>query len=144
MSFKRILDQTSFVSVYTLLLTFTESHSRFGTYPRSFTPELNNKGEGHRTFPRASMSNNRRTDLNLTASSFRSLMSRGSEGTLSTSSSSSGFPPDPEDSPEGRIFKRNSNDGSPIFNPALSKCKYTSRTFLFGVSREIIDFNFHH
>ena len=105
------------------LYTFTESQSRFGTYPRSFQPEFNSKGEGHRTFPRTAMSNNRHTDRSLTASSFRSLMSRGSEGTLSTSSSSSGFPPDPEDSPEGRIFKRNSNEGSPIFNPAFSKCK---------------------
>ena len=75
---------------------------------------------GHRTFPRSSMMN-RRPELN---STFRSFMSRGSEGTLSTSSSSSGYPPDPEDSPDGRMFKRSSAEGSPSFNPAFSKCKY--------------------
>lgn len=64
---------------------------------------------------------NRRPEL--TSTSLRSYAStRGSEGTLSTSSNSSGYPPDPEDSPEGRIFKRNSNDGSPIYHAAYSKC----------------------
>ena len=62
----------------------------------------------------------RRPELNTT---LRSFMSRGSEGTLSTSSSSSGYPPEPEDSPDGRMFKRNSAESSPSFNPAFSKCK---------------------
>lgn len=97
--------------------------SRFGTYPRGFDSGTHSASvEGHGTFPRSNMVQHRRPEL--TTTSLRSLMStRGSEGTLSTSSSSSGFPPDPEDSPEGRIFKRNSNDGSPIFHPAFSKCK---------------------
>ena len=64
---------------------------------------------------------NRRPEL--TTHELRPFMSRGSEGTLSTSSSSSGLPPEPEDSPDGWMFKRNSNDGSPIYNPAYSKCK---------------------
>ena len=63
----------------------------------------------------------RRPELN--SNMLRSFMSRGSEGTLSTSSSSSGYPPDPEDSPDGRMFKRNSSESSPSFNPAFSKCK---------------------
>ncbi|XP_060583649.1 mitogen-activated protein kinase kinase kinase 2-like [Ruditapes philippinarum] len=95
--------------------------SRFGTYPRGFDSGTHSANvEGHGTFPRSNIVQHRRPEL--TTTSLRSLMStRGSEGTLSTSSSSSGFPPDPEDSPEGRIFKRNSNDGSPIFHPAFSK-----------------------
>ena len=64
---------------------------------------------------------NRRPELNSTM--LRSFMSHGSEGTLSTSSSSSGYPPDPEDSPDGRMFKRNSCENSPSFNAAFSKCK---------------------
>jgi hypothetical protein len=44
------------------------------------------------------------------------LLSRGSSGALSNSSSSSGFPPDPDmDSPEGRLsIKRNSDIDSPV------------------------------
>lgn len=58
-------------------------------------------------------------------------MSRGSEGTMSTvssSSNSSGFPPDHDmDSPDGRnMIKRNSDLDSPVYALAdlsLSKCK---------------------
>ncbi|KAH3747789.1 hypothetical protein DPMN_182221, partial [Dreissena polymorpha] len=97
-----------------------DSQNRFGTYPRNSYPVATNANmDVHRTFPRATMNNRVRSELSTT--SLRSLASRASDGTLSTSSSSSGYPPDPEDSPEGRLFKRNSAEGSPIFNPAFSK-----------------------
>ncbi|KAL4217458.1 Mitogen-activated protein kinase kinase kinase 2 [Mactra antiquata] len=94
--------------------------NRFGTYPRGFDSGTHSANlEGHGTFPRSNIMNRR---PELPSSSLRSYAStRGSEGTLSTSSNSSGYPPDPEDSPEGRIFKRNSNDGSPICHAAYSK-----------------------
>ncbi|KAL3854713.1 hypothetical protein ACJMK2_013971 [Sinanodonta woodiana] len=89
---------------------------RFGTFPRNFESGGHTANvEGHRTFPRANIMN-RRPDTGSNA--LRSIMSRGSEGTLSTSSSSSGLPPDPEDSPEGRLmmYKRNSDHESPVFS----------------------------
>lgn len=67
-------------------------------------------------------------------------MSRGSEGTMSTvssSSNSSGFPPDHDmDSPDGRnMIKRNSDLDSPVYALAdlsLSKCKkYAKFNFWF-------------
>lgn len=89
----------------------------FGTFPRGYETGTHMADiERHRTFPR---SNNRRTELS--AGSVQTLLSRGSEGTLSstrsTSSSSSGLPPDPDlDSPEGRmLMKRNSDMDSPSF-----------------------------
>lgn len=95
--------------------------ARFGTFPRGFDTEAPHPAsiEGHSTFPRSHIMQHRRPELSTT--SLRYISTRGSDGTLSTSSSSSGFPPDPEDSPEGRILKRNSNEGSPIFHPAFSK-----------------------
>ncbi|KAK7502421.1 hypothetical protein BaRGS_00006374 [Batillaria attramentaria] len=77
-----------------------ECKKHFGTFPRGFestthTPTVD--GTGHQTFPRSTC---RRPEEHM---SVRTLMSRGSEGTLSTcSSSSSGLPTDPDmDSPGG-------------------------------------------
>ncbi|CAG2222565.1 MAP3K2 [Mytilus edulis] len=87
----------------------------FDTFPRNYNVNTHNTHdiEGHRTFPRASNIVQRRPELGST------LLSRGSSGALSNSSSSSGFPPDPDmDSPEGRLsLKRNSDIDSPVFNP---------------------------
>lgn len=79
-----------------------ESKKHFGTFPRGFEGNTNPPtidGSGHQTFPRSTC---RRPDAE-TYMSVRTLMSRGSEGTLSTcSSSSSGLPTDPDmDSPGG-------------------------------------------
>lgn len=84
----------------------------FDTFPRNYNVNIHDV-EGHRTFPRASNMVQRRPELGST------LLSRGSSGALSNSSSSSGFPPDPDmDSPEGRLsIKRNSDIDSPVFNP---------------------------
>ncbi|XP_052834448.1 mitogen-activated protein kinase kinase kinase 2 [Octopus bimaculoides] len=89
----------------------------FGTFPRGYETGTHMADvERHRTFPR---SNNRRPEL--CSRSVPALLTRGSEGTLSstrsTSSSSSGLPPDPDlDSPEGRLLmKRNSDMDSPSF-----------------------------
>ncbi|KAJ8319761.1 hypothetical protein KUTeg_001348 [Tegillarca granosa] len=103
-----------------------DSKVRFGTFPRGFDSSTqHNDVGGHGTFPRTNHMN-RRPDLG--TNTLRSIMSRGSEGTLSTSSSSSGLPPDPDmDSPEGRIlYKRNSDIDSPVFNfpdYPFSKCE---------------------
>ncbi|XP_052816284.1 mitogen-activated protein kinase kinase kinase 2-like [Mya arenaria] len=105
---------------------------RFGTYPRNSYPfhAAASNSESHRTYPRMTMNAKVRTDTQTI--SLRSLASRGSEGTLSTSSSSSGFPPEPEDSPEGRLFKRSSQDGSPLYNPAYSKSPQCPRNWRKG------------
>lgn len=116
--------QTSQVFNY---FAVVDSKVRFGTFPRGFDSSTqHNDVGGHGTFPRTHHMN-RRPDLG--NNTLRSIMSRGSEGTLSTSSSSSGLPPDPDmDSPEGRIlYKRNSDIDSPVFNfpdYPFSKCKY--------------------
>lgn len=107
-----------------------DSRGHFGTYPRGFDSGSHSADvEGHRTFPRSSIMN-RRPELNSTM--LRSFMSRGSEGTLSTSSSSSGYPPDPEDSPDGRMFKRNSSENSPSFNAAFSKSPRAPENWKIG------------
>jgi hypothetical protein len=104
---------------------FLEGKVWFDTFPRNYNVNIHDV-EGHRTFPRASNMVQRRPELGST------LLSRGSSGALSNSSSSSGFPPDPDmDSPEGRLnIKRNSDIDSPVFNPvsdlAFSKCKYST------------------
>ena len=105
---------------------------RFGTFPRGFE-NINTDVPGNisRTFPRSSTTICRRPELQ--TGTMRSLMSRGSEGTISTvssSSNSSGLPPDPDmDSPEGRlVYKRNSDLDSPtalqLQELSLSKCEY--------------------
>lgn len=106
-----------------------DSRGHFGTYPRGFDGTHSADVEGHRTFPRSSIMN-RRPELNSTM--IRSFMSRGSEGTLSTSSSSSGYPPDPEDSPDARMFKRNSSENSPSFNAAFSKSPRAPENWKIG------------
>ncbi|XP_060076190.1 mitogen-activated protein kinase kinase kinase 2-like [Ylistrum balloti] len=87
-----------------------------GTFPRGFdvshAPDL----DGRMTFPRSGNMSGRRPDIGSSNFQSRSTISRGSEGTLSTSSSSSGLPPDPDmDSPEGRLKRGNDLD-SPIYN----------------------------
>lgn len=83
----------------------------YDTFPRNYVNT--HDVEGHRTFPRASNMPQRRPELGST------LLSRGSSGALSNSSSSSGFPHETDlDSPEGRLsLKRNSDLDSPVFNP---------------------------
>lgn len=107
-----------------------DNRGHFGTYPRGFDTSTHSADvAGHQTFPRSSMVS-RRPELN--SNMLRSFMSRGSEGTLSTSSSSSGYPPDPEDSPDGRMFKRNSSESSPSFNPAFSKSPRAPENWKIG------------
>ncbi|KAL5005591.1 hypothetical protein ScPMuIL_016749 [Solemya velum] len=85
----------------------------FGTYPRNFDHGNLVEAEGHGTFPRSNHMS-RYSDIGFSALRF---VTRGSDGTLSNSSSSSGFPPDPDDSPDGRMFtKRNSDLDSPVFS----------------------------
>ncbi|XP_025111373.1 mitogen-activated protein kinase kinase kinase 3-like isoform X2 [Pomacea canaliculata] len=85
-----------------------ESKKHFGTFPRGFESANHPPaadGTGNLTFPRSA---GRRPDNEYM--SVRTLMSRGSEGTLSTcSSGSSGLPPDPDmDSPGGAYPSRSS------------------------------------
>lgn len=96
------------------------SRKHFGTFPRGFEAaqhdsSIEGKTNGRQTFPRSTF---RRPDTEST--SLRSLMSHSSEGTLdsaSRSSSSSGFPTEPDwDSPGSRV----SFTGGPLFH----KCKF--------------------
>ncbi|KAK3721211.1 hypothetical protein RRG08_044220 [Elysia crispata] len=86
-------------------LLFRDNNRRhFGTFPRGYEGAPNEstievRNNGHQTFPRSTF---RRVDTD--TASLTSLMTHSSEGTLdSHSSSSSGFPTDPDwDSPGGR------------------------------------------
>ncbi|GFR69420.1 mitogen-activated protein kinase kinase kinase 2 [Elysia marginata] len=82
----------------------SDNRRHFGTFPRGYEAAPNEstievRNNGHQTFPRSTF---RRVDTDTT--SLTSLMTHSSEGTLdSHSSSSSGFPTDPDwDSPGGR------------------------------------------
>lgn len=94
-----------------------DDEGRFGTFPRSVGSLSQQMVDGPSTFPRIRPTVSTRPDL---SNSLRSVMSRGSEGTMSTvssSSNSSGFPPDHDmDSPDGRnMIKRNSDLDSPVY-----------------------------
>ena len=121
------------------LIIGVDSRNINNTFPRGFptTPHTADV-DGHMTFPRSGNMSSRRPDLGSTYTSIaspmgsRSIMSRGSDGTLSTSSSSSGILPDPDlESPESRLMKRNSDLDSPIFpyGTDFSKCKCLCHTY---------------
>ncbi|KAK6166740.1 hypothetical protein SNE40_023369 [Patella caerulea] len=106
----------------------------FGTFPRGMESIAHTSSvEGRQTFPRSTF---RRPDSDTT--SLSSLMSRGSEGTLSNcSSSSSGLYTDPDmDSPGGHLKKRNSDIESPtmysLSGPHFSKSPRTPSNWKKG------------
>ncbi|XP_046328305.1 mitogen-activated protein kinase kinase kinase 2-like isoform X1 [Haliotis rufescens] len=74
---------------------------QFGTFPRGYDAVNHPNVEGHQTFPRSTI---RPKGPEHDTMSLRSIVSQGSEGTMSTcSSSSSGLPPE-EDSPSMYSF----------------------------------------